>query len=277
MRLILAGGNSPLGRDLRAELSRLGYSCVFMSRSPRAGELAYSSLNQEKPDAILNLIGGNRQSVSTSDVEYALMLGQALLLRAIELSIPLVHLSSGSVLQPTTGSVSSNAPLRRPPFQSTYEELKVRFEELHEAHSASNCTLDLRLFSFVGQTFLTSSPYFLAEAFAAIRDLRVLECTSDDFVRDYSGASEVAAAIDSAFRHGVRGKANIWSKKPVSKFEMLEGLRQEFGLNFKIIAGESNSTSHYHSGPEPQLVGFDPPSSLEVILRGFREAKSLVR
>lgn len=273
MRLILAGGSSPLGKDLATELSRLGHSCAVMSRSPKPGALPYSSLKREKPDVILNLIGGHRHNLGPADVETALTLGQGLLQRAIELSVPLVHLSSGSVLEPIPRPLASNTPLRRPPFQSRYQELKVRFEELHSAHSTFNQTLDLRLFSFVGQNFLTKGKYLLSEAFAAIRDHKVLNCTSDDFVRDYSGASELVSAIESALRHGVRGKANLYSGRAVTKFEVLQGLREEFGLEFSITAGNSISQSHYHSASDLQLPGFDPRSSFEVILQEFRNAK----
>jgi len=273
LRLIIAGGSSPLGRDLANELTKRGYSCVVMSRSPKPGAIPYSSLNQEKPDAILNLIGGHRDNLGAADVESALTLGEGLLLRAIELSVPLFHLSSGSVIEPSSGPLASHGPLRNPPFPSLYQELKVRLEELHDAHSALNQTLDLRLFSFVGQNFLTGGKYLLSEAFAAIRDHKVLKCTSDDFVRDYSGASELASAIESAFRHNVRGKANLYSGMAVSKFEVLEGLRQEFGLEFSITAGNSISQSHYHSASDRQLPGFYPRSSLEVILQEFRKAK----
>ena len=272
MKIILAGGSSPLGRDLAAELSRLGHSCAIMSRSPQPGAIPYSSLNRQKPDAILNLIGGHRQSLSTSDVENALALGKGLLQRAIELSIPLLHLSSGTVLEPKPGPLASTSPLRRPPFQSRYQELKVRFEGLHDADASGHQTLDLRLFSFVGQNLLNDGKYFLSEAFAAIRDRKVLTCTSEDFVRDYSGASELASAIEAACRHGVYGKVNLHSGRATSKFELLERLGEEFDLKFIITAGISNSTSHYHSAPEPQLLGFDPRSSLDVILQEFRKA-----
>ena len=272
MKIILAGGSSPLGRDLAAELSRLGHSCVIMSRSPQPGAIPYSSLNRQKPDAILNLIGGHRQSLSTSDVENALALGKGLLLRAIELSIPLLHLSSGTVLESKPGPLASTSPLRRPPFQSRYQELKVRFEGLHDADASGHQTLDLRLFSFVGQNLLNDGKYFLSEAFAAIRDRKVLTCTSEDFVRDYSGASELASAIEAACRHGVYGKVNLHSGRATSKFELLERLGEEFDLKFIITAGISNSTSHYHSAPDPQLLGFDPRSSLDVILQEFRKA-----
>ena len=275
MKIILAGGSSPLGRDLAAELSRLGHSCAIMSRSPQPGAIPYSSLNRQKPDAILNLIGGHRQSLSTSDVENALALGKGLLLRANELSIPLLHLSSGTVLEPKPGPLASTSPLRRPPFQSRYQELKVRFEGLHDADASGHQTLDLRLFSFVGQNLLNDGKYFLSEAFAAIRDRKVLTCTSEDFVRDYSGASELASAIEAACRHGVYGKVNLHSGRVTSKFELLERLEEEFDLKFIITAGISNSTSHYHSAPEPQLLGYDPRSSLDVILQEFR--KALVR
>lgn len=277
MRIILAGGSSPLGRDLAAELSRLGHSCVIMSRYPQPEALPYSSLNRQKPDAILNLIGGHRHILRTSDVENALALGKGLLQRAIELSIPLLHLSSGSVLEPNPGPLASTSPLRRPPFQSRYQELKVRFEELHEAHASGHQIIDLRLFSFVGQNFLNEGKYFLSEAFAAIRDRKVLTCTSDNFVRDYSGASELASAVESAFRHGVHGRVNLHSERATSKFELLEKLGEELGLKFTITAGTFSSTSHYHSAPEPQLLGFDPRSSLEVILQEFRKAKALAR
>ena len=272
MKIILAGGSSPLGRDLAAELSRLGHSCAIMSRSPQPGAIPYSSLNRQKPDAILNLIGGHRQSLSTSDVENALALGKGLLLRAIELSIPLLHLSSGTVLESKPGPLASTSPLRRPPFQSRYQELKVRFEGLHDADASGHQTLDLRLFSFVGQNLLNDGKYFLSEAFAAIRDRKVLTCTSEDFVRDYSGASELASAIEAACRHGVYGKVNLHSGRATSKFELLERLGEEFDLKFIITAGISNSTSHYHSAPDPQLLGFDPRSSLDVILQEFRKA-----
>ena len=272
MKIILAGGSSPLGRDLAAELSRLGHSCAIMSRSPQPGAIPYSSLNRQKPDAILNLIGGHRQSLSTSDVENALALGKGLLLRAIELSIPLLHLSSGTVLESKPGPLASTSPLRRPPFQSRYQELKVRFEGLHDADASGHQTLDLRLFSFVGQNLLNDGKYFLSEAFAAIRDRKVLTCTSEDFVRDYSGASELASAIEAACRHGVYGKVNLHSGRATSKFELLERLGEEFDLKFIITAGISNSTSHYHSAPEPELLGFDPRSSLDVILQEFRKA-----
>lgn len=272
MRLILAGGSSPLGRDLAREFTKQGHSCVVMSRSPKTGAIPYSSLNQEKPDAILNLIGGHRDNPSAAEVKSALTLGEGLLVRAIELSVPLVHLSSGTAMKPTCGPVASHDPLRNAPFQSPYQELKVRLEELHDAHSTLTQILDLRLFSFVGQNFLTGGKYLLSEAFTAIRENKLLNCSSDDFVRDFSGASEIVSAIESAFRHGVRGKANLYSGRAVSKFEVLEGLRQEFGLNFSITAGNSISQSHYYAASDLQLPGFDPRSSLEVIFQEFRKA-----
>lgn len=272
MKIILAGGSSALGSDLVSELSLRGHFCQVLSRYPSHGTLPYSALMTAHPDVILNLIGGHAEGLNDSQVQNALEVGKNLVRRASDLAVPLIHLSSGSVLEPRLGPLPSSSPVRQPPFESGYQELKVRLEEMHERSSQLVRTLDLRLFSFVGQSFLAGSRYFLSEALRALESSSELQVSADDFLRDYSGPMELAGAIESAFSEGMQGRLNLYSAKPVSKFELLDALGAEFGLKYSISIGGSKHRSHYYASKETDLLSFEPRSSLEAVMQELRKA-----
>jgi nucleoside-diphosphate-sugar epimerase len=275
LKFALAGGTSPLAKDLADALVLNGHEVqVFSRTSKHPNALTYSDLKTCSFDAIVNLIGGHTADIGALEVSQILALSEHLVDVAIKRSTPLIHLSSGVVLGPMSSPASIQTPRFAGDFTSKYQELKIKMERLHEGKRHLLAVSDLRLFSFAGANFLTRTDYFLSKLIKSAVDGNSFKIAGLDFLRDFSGPQELASAIESAAISQFSGVANLFSEKPASRSEILRFFADEFGVNFDYLAS-SPSQEFYCAARSGELANFAPRSSLEVITAESKRALAL--
>lgn len=269
MKLALAGGTSPLANDLIAQLLANGHQVEVFSRSQASpGVHSYKQIDQIEFDVLVNLIGGHASALGDRDVEDILSISMDLVSVAVERQIPLVHLSSGSVLGPLDAPAINEISRVSGTFATTYQEVKVRTEELHDLHRDRIPISDLRLFSFAGTRFLKESNYFLSKLVAAAREKEVFKASGQGFLRDFSGPEELASSIELAVQNEFSGTANLFSEEPASRSQILSLLEEQYGLVVDI--SEAIPTQKiYCASRSFALSNFTPRKSLDVIESEF--------
>ena len=265
LNFALAGGTSPLARDLAESLVAAGHHVEIFSRSAKLPNVRdYNDLDNCSIDVLINLIGGHTSTLDTSGVENILDLSGKFVNVCMSRQIPLVHLSSGSVLGNLESPALSDHPRVSGKFSTKYQEAKVRIEELHDSYRHLVPISDLRLFSFAGPHFLRESRYFLSNLCVSAKQGRAFEIKGHGFLRDFTGPQELASAIELSASQRFSGVTNLFSSQPASRFQVLKLFREQFGLS---VYGEEvpQSEEIYCASRSHELPGFSPRSSLEVI------------
>lgn len=199
-----------------------------------------------------------------SHVEDILAISKSFVNTAVSRQIPLIHLSSGSVLGALDYPAESEQPRIIGNFSTRYQEVKVRIEELHESHRHLVPIADLRLYSFAGPRFLRESGYFLSKLCSATKEKTTFKPAGRSFLRDFSGPDELASALELAAESRFSGTANLFSDEPVSRSQILNLFEEKFGLIVQSD-GAHDEEDIYCASKSSGLQGFTPRSSLKVI------------
>lgn len=270
MKIALAGGTSLLARDLISQLERTGHDVIAFSRKPTSDcQLEYSELSSSRFNLIINMAGGYHGSAEENYVNSIVSLGKFLAREADRQSAHLIHLSSGTCLEPSD-VFTSLTPLASPPFSSGYQEAKVKLENLHRTLRASQPIADLRILSFADKFFLTDSSYVLGAIWKSKRSGRQFVFSGDEFVRDYIGGVELASAINSAAEDMFSGVFNLHSSKPIHSAELVKFLIDDWGCDVSYGKDSRKKCKPYLAKPEAVLKNYNPRPSLEVISEAFR-------
>jgi len=145
-----------------------------------------------------------------------------------------------------------------------YSISKLDSENRHRAAKDLN-VVDLRLFGYVTRHLNPASGYFLSDVMTALRTERALKTSVHDMVRDYAHPDDVADLIELCLEARPINRAfDVYTKRPVSKFEVLEALDKKFGLKWDLIEdaklkSDSISKSKYYSlNHDAETIGFHP-------------------
>ncbi|MDQ3017017.1 MAG: NAD-dependent epimerase/dehydratase family protein [Bacteroidota bacterium] len=237
-RIAILGVSGYIGRALSYELSTKrdielmlfsGSEEKVMSFFHRAGIqnvpriFPYESFNKESYDVVINCTGIGNPVVLTQAPETVLEVTEKfdnLILEnlAQHNETLYVYLSSGIV----KGQ------------QSPYALSKIQAEGRHRAHSDLRI-VDIRAYSFFSRFADIDSGFLMSEILGAIKNHTVFETSSEDIIRDFVCAADLWRFIEAFMEQKViNGAYDIYSVKPVSKFELLEALHASFGLEYKI-------------------------------------------
>jgi nucleoside-diphosphate-sugar epimerase len=262
VRIAVAGGTSPLAKDVLAELSKNGYRCFVFSRKPNEDQFPYWQLQDTNFDAYLNLIGGHKGLVTQKDFDHAYMIGLQMATVATSVNAPLVHLSSGSVLRNDNCALRSDALLVTHPYLNHYQALKVNFELLHKSMRDKGPISDLRLFSFAGASAIKTESYFLSQLYRSIIRGEDFKLEGVSFLRDYSSPQEISLAISICFEKKLSVSANLFTSKPSSREEIIQYCQDSWGLRISEKKGILQSPQLYYSRIDDNLPDFYPSTSI---------------
>jgi nucleoside-diphosphate-sugar epimerase len=185
-----------------------------------------------------------------------------------------VFLSSGAIYgtkfdQPVGSDSEISLPVnfldRVPP----YTMAKLQAEMRHRL-ARSRAILDVRIFGYADPSIDLSGGFFLAELVRSIRDRKVFVTSSEDMVRDYSGARELRALIGDWERSGAPNcPLDLYTISPASKHDLLEIFKARYDLKIDYVADTgSNPTSAKRFYASSHRVAAD---------LGFRPMRDTVR
>lgn len=187
-----------------------------------------------------------------------------------------IFLSSGAafgaaVAMPLAHETTAQFHLNSLPPWAYYGIAKFYAEAGHRARS-DRSIIDIRIFNYLsGQADLTHR-FLVTEAIAAIRNGRVLGVDANDMWRDYLGEADFAGLVTACLDApaGYNGAVDAYSREPVSKAQLLDFLRERFGLAVEVSGGGIDATgakSRYFSlNRAAAALGYQPQAgSLDTI------------
>lgn len=190
-----------------------------------------------------------------------------------------INFSSGAVyggsFKEAVGEFSGhNISLNNFDWQDYYGIAKINSEAKHRAEKGSNI-VDIRVFAYFSRFVDLKAGYFLTDLIESIRQGNQFITSSCDFVRDYLHHSDLFALIKLIMaRRPFNTALDAYSKKPISKFELLDYFSKNYGLkyrvdknlNFSCPTGEKNF--YYSNSRKAADLGYKPNySSIDTVMK----------
>ena len=118
----------------------------------------------------------------------------------------------------------------------------------------------------------------MAEIVRAIKEKKILLTGKNDIVRDYIGSEDLYSLICCCIKKKKNGVYDVYSQKPVRKFEILESFQKRFKLDYKVsatvksasVTGEKNM--YFSKNKNAEKIGYAPKyNSLELLIKETEE------
>lgn len=153
-----------------------------------------------------------------------------------------VYMSTGAIYGPDYAEAGSSDPIypvhvNRLGDANHYVLAKVAAEAKHRLAGALRIA-DLRIFGYFSRYIDLNAQFFAALAVSHLCRGQVFHTHPADFVRDYISPEDLAALVVWVFGQGVpNGVFDAISARPVTKFDLLDALKQRFGLRYAVDGG----------------------------------------
>ena len=180
-----------------------------------------------------------------------------------------INFSSGAVY-----GTKFNIPVN----ESTYNELdinhivpgnfysiaKLNAEAKHRAMADLNI-IDLRVFGYFSKFIDVNAHYFMSELISCVKDGKNLITEKGDMARDYIHPSDLVSLIEKCMAvKSINDAFDVYSLKPVTKFEILEYFAKQYGLKYSIkddmqISAATGTKDYYYSSyKKAEELGYFP-------------------
>ena len=159
-----------------------------------------------------------------------------------------------------------------------YGIVKLYSEAKHRSCKNFNI-VDLRVFAFFSRFIDLKSKYFITELISCIKTKKELTTNNNNIVRDYIHPKDLFNLINICIDVGeINDVFDVYSLKPITKFEILDYFKKNYDLVYKIekgIFGE-NATgikdNYYSINKKAEKIGYIPKySSIESIVQETKE------
>ena len=246
----------------------------------------YEEFNESKFDVIINCIGISDPAKIESEGKLILKLTEdtdTLILEYLKTypNVKLINFSSGAVY-----GEEINSPINDTIFQKNLQECdtsspyaiaKIKSEIRHRDLDKLNI-VDLRLFSFFSRFMDLNSRFLISEIISSIKQNKKLITNEFDFYRDYIHPKDLFSLLKKCInKNPINDVFDLYSKKPIGKFELLNSLKDNFGLQYEIRpnSGFSSPTgfkkNYYSESRKAKLLGYEPQySSIETIVNEMK-------
>ena len=127
--------------------------------------------------------------------------------------------------------------------------------------------------------------FLISEITSSIVNNKKFITNKFDFSRDYIHPEDLCSLLKKCIgKDKINDVFDLYSKKPVGKFELLDSLRDSFGLQYKIIpnSGFTSPTgfkkNYYSESRKAKLLEFEPKfSSIETIVNEMKYFNSEIK
>jgi nucleoside-diphosphate-sugar epimerase len=176
-----------------------------------------------------------------------------------------INMSSGAVY---TTPGAGNTPMTSADY---YTFAKKEAEKRHRALTALSI-VDIRIFSFFSRYVNSKSHFLMSEVVDCITNKKVFETSADDIVRDYISPNDLCALILLIIEKGkVNDAYDAYSKSSVTKFKLLDFLKEKYGLTYSVKEGDGvkkglSKNEYIPKDKKAETLGYMPVlTSLESI------------
>lgn len=300
--IAILGATSHIARDFVLAASRAGYDLFLFSRRPqdvsawltshgmtgsRPVSEGYENFGIHDYDVIVNFVGIGDPARAASMGSSILDVTQqfdALASTYLEQhpEARYVFLSSGAVYGPTfpepaNQNTMAQIPINHLSGQDYYSIAKLYAETCHRT-LAPLPIIDIRVFNYFSRTVDIAARYFITDILRAIREGCELETGSATMHRDYLVPTDFFTLVDCVLRASPANCAvDTYSRAPVEKFELLDAMRREFGLRYRIsptppvVNATGTKPNYYSTNRRAEEFGYQPRfTSLEGVIAESR-------
>lgn len=193
-----------------------------------------------------------------------------------------VSLSSGAVFggdfsSPVSAESMARLDINNITSRNFYQAVKLYSEAKHRALSHLNI-VDTRIYAYFSRFIDPSTQFLMTDTVRAVRDGTVLVTDDIDIVRDYIHHDDLRKMIDVCIaRKPINSAFDLYSISPVRKFELLNAIKEEFGLQFRVVKNEVENVktgpkiAYYSTDRSAGEIGYRPTrTALETVLRETR-------
>ncbi|MBS3923063.1 MAG: NAD(P)-dependent oxidoreductase [Nitrosarchaeum sp.] len=183
-----------------------------------------------------------------------------------------IYLSSGAIYgenfeNPINDNSISIFNIKKP--YSIYAVSKLHSELKHRTLYDLNI-IDLRIFGFFSRFIDMQLNYFLSEIVSALKYNKILFTDKINIKRDYIHPFDLYNIIVCCIKKPfVNSSFDVYSKKSVSKFEILDFMEKKYGLKYKINKknnSENIKLNYYSNSKKLSSLEYNPKyTSLETI------------
>jgi nucleoside-diphosphate-sugar epimerase len=298
-KIAILGATSQIARDLIVSFSsEVDNDLHLYARSPEkvaqwlaSAGLAdrysvndFSGFGKQKYDTVINFVG-------VGDPAQLVAMGNSIFdvtLRFDELVLEYLRmhptcrylfLSSGtaygsSFIEPAAQDTKAIVPINNIAPQDWYGVAKLHAECRHRSYSELPI-VDIRVFNYFSRTQDIAARFLITDILRAIRDKSALQTSPDHIVRDFLHPSDFHRLVCAVISAPPANMAvDCYSLAPISKAELLEAMRDRFGLRYEIAGSNAsvNATgskpNYYSINKRAAEFGYQPAlTSLEGIVR----------
>jgi nucleoside-diphosphate-sugar epimerase len=233
-------------------------------------------------DALINCTGVGKPAALKAAADNIFLLTELfdnMLIRYLDANPEAVYInmSSGAVyggdFSSPAGPGTRNAVNVNGMNNKTYYSLaKLNAEAKHRSLHQMKI-IDLRVFSYFSRFIDLESGYLVAEIINAVQEQKVFKTNGVNIVRDYIGPADLASLIRKCLLNPGNGAYDVYSRAPISKAEMLEAYKKEFGLSYETAEGldlpdtTGVKPKYFSEDRRAASIGFEPKySSVETLI-----------
>ena len=253
----------------------------------------YEEFNESKYDVIINCIGISDPAKIESEKENIVKLTvdfDHLILDYLKINpdVKLINFSSGAVYGEVINSPINETTLSNKVQEhntnSQYAIAKIQSELRHRNLGKFNI-VDLRLFSFFSRFMDLDTKFLISEITSSIMKNKKFITNEFDFYRDYIHPEDLCSLLKKCIdKDTINDVFDLYSKKAVGKFELLNSLRDNFGLQYEIVSNSGFTSptgfkkNYYSESRKAKLLEFEPRySSIETIVNEMKYFNSEIK
>ena len=230
----------------------------------------YDEFNDSRYDAVINCVGlSNPADIAVAEEE-SLETTETFDVLTLEYlknfpKTKLINFSSGAVYGGQFSSPIKYTTLIDKNFnymniKSNYALATIRSEIKHRTLKNLNI-IDLRLFSFFSRFINLDAKFLMCEVISSIMQNKKFLTDETDIYRDYIHPKDLFLYVKKCMaKDSLNDVFDICSKKPIGKFELLNFLKEKYGLQYEI---------------EPGVKSFNPTGFKRNYYSESRKAESL--
>jgi nucleoside-diphosphate-sugar epimerase len=189
-----------------------------------------------------------------------------------------INFSSGAVYGstfdlPATENTFSRIDINNIDKKDYYRIAKINSEIKHRAFGKDNNIVDLRIFSYFSRFIDLDSSFLISEIIRCCLEKRKFATNSVNILRDFIHPDDLFRLIELvSTQKEINTFFDVYSIKPVSKFEIIEYFKSYYGLdvvvneNTSIINTTGIKDNYYSLYKKAETIGFKPQySSIDTI------------
>ena len=238
----------------------------------------YDKLNSYELDTVINCVGiSNPTKILDDKIDFKKITDkydEQVLLYLKKFSDSLyINISSGAVYgENFTNNVNEKSTITTIQEINPYAESKISIEKKHRKLSDNNI-IDLRVFNFFSRYINLNTSFLLCQLVNAIKNKTIFITDSNDITRDFIHPSDFFNLIEKCIKKNtINDVLDVYSKKPISKFEIIDLFEKKYDLGFKItnnikeISPTGVKQNYFSSSQKAGKIGYEPEfTSFETI------------